>query len=309
MFNKKQILKTLLGITPAVIGLIISLNGLRNVEAKIAQEQRLEAETVMVDKTETIDNDNVSSDKKDDNKVENIEKKCEKEVVIIAKEGLNVRSEANIYSDILTVYPFAKTVKTIAETDEWYKTEEGYIAKVYAIDTDKALEQSKVTTEDIEKYKRIYEDLELELNVSDINGKSGLNINDVYIFTHKYPGLRGIERAVIDAEYEHGINAFVSLAVASLESGYGNSQIAMDKNNLYGMNAQDHNPYELAFSYSSKYESVMDFTRRLSEHYVNRGLTTLDKIQPKYCPTNPGWDELVKGTINNIYNIVSSARE
>ena len=322
MLNKKRLLKTILGITPAVIGVIISFNGLKGIESSAENKIDNSVNIFNASLKEIADNTKSISEEVDEVNTtvsEVAEAVSEeivpvdididpKEVVVISKAGLNVREDANINSEIIKVYPFAKSITVTKEKEDWYKTEDGYISKNYVMEIEEALETSTISNSDIEMYKRMYEDHRLELNKG-VTGISGLSLNDIYVYTNKYPGLRGIEQAAIEAEYKYDINAFITIAVASLESGYGKSDIAMNKNNLYGMNAQDHNPYELAYSYDSKYESVMDFAKRLSTYYTNKGLTTLDSIQRKYCPTNSNWDESVASVMNNLYTLVDSARE
>lgn len=98
--------------------------------------------------------------------------------------------------------------------------------------------------------------------------------------------LEGIESALLEVEQNFGVNAFFTLAVAKLESGNGKSKLATDKNNLFGMNAVDSNPYHAAFSYPSKSASVNDFGKRIKKGYIDQGLTTLASINNKYSSSS-----------------------
>lgn len=98
--------------------------------------------------------------------------------------------------------------------------------------------------------------------------------------------LAGIGHALVEVEQRYGINAFFTLAVAKLESGNGQSRIARDKNNLFGMNAVDSNPYHAAFTYNSKAHSILDFGERLNRNYIQQGLTTLQSINNKYSSSS-----------------------
>lgn len=98
--------------------------------------------------------------------------------------------------------------------------------------------------------------------------------------------LEGIESALLEVEQNFGVNAFFTLAVAKLESGNGKSKLAIDKNNLFGMNAVDSNPYHAAFSYPSKSASVNDFGKRIKKGYIDQGLTTLASINNKYSSSS-----------------------
>lgn len=53
------------------------------------------------------------------------------------------------------------------------------------------------------------------------------------------------------AESSYGVNAALEYSMALLESGYGTSQIAREKNNLFGWGAVDSGPYAGAYKFSS----------------------------------------------------------
>ncbi|SFK17863.1 Beta-N-acetylglucosaminidase [Halobacillus dabanensis] len=60
------------------------------------------------------------------------------------------------------------------------------------------------------------------------------------------------------AEEEYGTNALYLLAHAIHESNWGKSAIARDKNNLFGIGANDGNPYEDAWEYESYEEGILE---------------------------------------------------
>lgn len=82
--------------------------------------------------------------------------------------------------------------------------------------------------------------------------------------------LRNLGAALKEAESTYGVNALLTLSVAINESGWGQSRIAKDKNNLFGMGAIDSDPYNGAYKYPSTRESVLDFTKNfISNQYAN----------------------------------------
>lgn len=82
--------------------------------------------------------------------------------------------------------------------------------------------------------------------------------------------LRNLGAALKEAENTYGVNALLTLSVAINESGWGQSRIAKDKNNLFGMGAVDSDPYNGAYKYPSTRESVLDFTKNfISNQYAN----------------------------------------
>ena len=52
-------------------------------------------------------------------------------------------------------------------------------------------------------------------------------------------GLQGLGVCFIEAEEKYNINAIVLTAIACLESAYGTSKLAREKNNLFGLGAND----------------------------------------------------------------------
>ena len=315
MFNKNYIRKVVPCLVPAVVGLVLCFNGLKNAEEElenITRSQAIFTDSKMARKIEEPEV-KVEEPKEVVNAVEEV-KEPEivdetiepKELIVIAKSGLNVRKDANKDTDINTVYPFATRFTTDTIKGDWYKTDLGYVHKDFVMEFATAIDTGVVTELDLELYNRLNGTSDKELNVS-VTGISNLTLKDIQSFTSKHPGLKGIEEAAIRAEYEYDVNAFATIAVAALESGYGSSDIAKDKNNLYGMNAQDHNPYNLAYSYNSKYTSAMHFAKLLDKGYISKGLTSLDTIQTKYT-SDPNWDEKVNKIMSNVYNVVMNNR-
>ncbi|KHE71910.1 S-layer homology domain-containing protein [Halobacillus sp. BBL2006] len=76
----------------------------------------------------------------------------------------------------------------------------------------------------------------------------------------KRPGspLIGLGEAFKKAEELHGTNAMYLLSHAIIESRWGESDIARDKNNLFGINAVDANPYENATTYDSYEDGILE---------------------------------------------------
>lgn len=60
----------------------------------------------------------------------------------------------------------------------------------------------------------------------------------------------GVAEAFIDIQNEYGVSALGLLAIACLESAYGTSHIAREKQNLFGWGAVDTNPFNGAWDWS-----------------------------------------------------------
>lgn len=74
---------------------------------------------------------------------------------------------------------------------------------------------------------------------------------------------------LIDVQNKYGINALMELAFANLESGYGTSSYAINKNNLFGIAAYDENP-DNAYSFESPKKCIEEHAyRHLSRAYFD----------------------------------------
>lgn len=82
--------------------------------------------------------------------------------------------------------------------------------------------------------------------------------------------MKGLGKSFIDYQNTYGANAVLMYGVAINESGYGNSTIAQNKNNLFGHGAVDSNPYYGANGYSTPANSVLYHAKVfISEGYLD----------------------------------------
>lgn len=79
--------------------------------------------------------------------------------------------------------------------------------------------------------------------------------------------LRNLGQAFKNCEEAYGVNALLALSIAMNESARGVSDIALSKNNLFGLKAYDSAPGESASTFASPSDSLVDFTR----NYISRG--------------------------------------
>lgn len=63
----------------------------------------------------------------------------------------------------------------------------------------------------------------------------------------------------IDAQNKYGVNAALMFSIGINESGFGNSSIALSKNNLFGLNATDKNPSENASTFASAADCIYNY--------------------------------------------------
>lgn len=82
--------------------------------------------------------------------------------------------------------------------------------------------------------------------------------------------LNGLGSDFIKYQNTYGTNAALVYSVAVLESGWGTSSIAQNKNNLFGHGAVDSNPYYGANGYNSPSDSILYHTKVfISEGYCD----------------------------------------
>lgn len=234
---------------------------------------------------------------------------------------LNVRTKPNAQSKIIKVVKQGSRLKISAETDNgWLELQEGgYVHGGYAekvkgevsilslpaagnrVPTNAINDSSAERAQQSEIIdKEVNEEEELNRPTSIVESDSGLTEAHIAkIFEGTALSGHELEQAILEIEDEYGINAYFTIAVMKLESGNGKSRLAKSKNNLFGLNAVDGG--NKAFSFKTKGDSVRRFGQLLSKHYVNKGLTTIEKVARKYCPANSKWPGLVKNIMKSDF--------
>ncbi len=101
--------------------------------------------------------------------------------------------------------------------------------------------------------------------------------------------LAGIGGALVDAETATGISALVLAGIVALETGWGSSRLARDKNNLAGLGAFDGREYSAGIAFGSREESILFLARLLRDRPG-----TLTEIGEWYA-SDPAWVGKVAG--------------
>ncbi|CAM4187741.1 glucosaminidase [Bacillus manliponensis] len=82
--------------------------------------------------------------------------------------------------------------------------------------------------------------------------------------------LIGLGKTFKEVESKYNVNALFLFSLAMHESQYGESTLAREKNNLFGLNATDANPHEDAKKYDSKEACIEDAAKvYMNEGYLN----------------------------------------
>ena len=72
------------------------------------------------------------------------------------------------------------------------------------------------------------------------------------------------------AEEKYGVNALYLVAHSALESAWGRSKIARDKNNFFGISAYDNNPYNAATKFDGVDAGILGAARWINEKYLSK---------------------------------------
>lgn len=213
---------------------------------------------------------------------------------------LNVRENSNVISKILNVVKNGDILEVLQTTDNnWLELKSGgYVNSKY--------------TELISTYVTATQVSQLSVNnmkatapskpTSTVKSDSRLTEENIAeIFEGTSLADHELEKTILEIEQDYGINAYFTIAVMKLESGHGKSKLAKEKNNLFGLNAIDGDAYNKAYSFKTKGESVQKFGQLISENYVDKGYTSIEKVASKYCQANPKWSALVMNIMKNDY--------
>ena len=160
-------------------------------------------------------------------------------------------------------------------------------------------------------------DIEMPLNVpsgltlSDYKKVLSNNPSDVNkIFEDNYQSFYEVEKA-------YKINGIFLAALAIHESGWGTSQIAQDKKNLFGYGAHDSDPYNGAYEFEDYKDGLELVAKIFAKYYINPRNTkiynnetatgsyyygsTLEDVNKKYS-TDSDWHKKVYKYMQTLYN-------
>ncbi|WP_020059530.1 PA14 domain-containing protein [Bacillus sp. 123MFChir2] len=117
--------------------------------------------------------------------------------------------------------------------------------------------------------------------------------------------LTGYGQAFIDAQNKYGVNALFLASHAILESGYGKSLIAYRKHNLFGLRAEDSDPYGLARYFNTFNDSINYNAAYVRAYYLEpgdwryKGITVTD-INANYS-TDTAWATKIANLMEEIH--------
>lgn len=89
---------------------------------------------------------------------------------------------------------------------------------------------------------------------------------------------------------EYDVDYILAVSIARVETGNFTSELFLKYNNLGGLS----NDYDW-YKYNTLIEGINAYVSMLKLEYIDKGLDTPEKMQPKYCPGKDGqhWISLV----------------
>lgn len=141
-------------------------------------------------------------------------------------------------------------------------------------------------------------------NLTEPTNYSADELNRVYsIMNIRNSRLAGKGAIFKEAEKRYGVNALYLMAHSALESAWGRSQIANDKNNFLGIAAYDTSPYDSAKKFDDVDKGILGAAKWIRENYIDRGRDHLGNkatgMNVRYA-SDPYWGEKIASIMMNI---------
>lgn len=247
----------------------------------------------------------------------------ENDTIYITSDILGVWSEPTEDSRKITTLKQNDKVKVVQITQNWYKilydNINGWIKSECTLYIDSKEEKDENNKQIVTKTKQqILSELNINMN---LNKPSGLTLEQ---FKKVLSDEKDINKIFSqNAEYfyyiekQYNINGIFVAAVGIHESNWGTSQIALQKNNLFGYGADDSNPYNNAYSFNSYSENIDLLARVFVKYYLNSsGISiyggeksigtyyngsTLNGVNTKYA-SDKNWANAVFSHMKYLYN-------
>ena len=104
---------------------------------------------------------------------------------------------------------------------------------------------------------------------------------------------------IFNAQQNTGMSALAILGIGALESGYGTSNIAKQKNNIWGWNATNVNPGGNATAFSQMSQGALEFANKYMNTYYNKyGAKSISAAGTGNNPAGKGYAYYDNGSIN-----------
>lgn len=132
------------------------------------------------------------------------------------------------------------------------------------------------------------------ITVEDMN-----NIIDQYDIKCGGTEFKGHGDIFIKASQVTGLNPIYIFAHACVESGFGNSYLAKNRFNYFGINAVDVDPNQAYAMGSNMEEGIINGAAWIKKNYYAQGYTTLRQMKEAGYATSDTWVISILGVANN----------
>jgi hypothetical protein len=144
----------------------------------------------------------------------------------------------------------------------------------------------------------------IETNLNGFVNLTGTEVDNAIQSIRSDSPLIGLGQTIVEVSKREGINPFYIVAHAAWESTWGTSRIANDKNNLFGYGAYNSCPYECAWTFKSKAESIETVMPIIKANYLTEGGKyyngpTLTGMNIKYA-TDQNWKNGIASIMNSL---------
>ena len=240
------------------------------------------------------------------------------DIIYLVNDGLLKESTDDSSNDVAEIKKSLDVKLIDLPNEEWCRVSfdniEGYIKTSNLTST--------YTTPNIVEKNRIQRIL-LKVNKDmALNKTSGLTLND---YKKIFSGLPNDTNNIFEDNYtvfyniekKYNINGIFLASIAIHESGWGTSQIAKDKHNLFGYGSYDETPYASSFEFETYAECIETVAKSLVKYYINPSGTiiydgeiasawyyngpTLLGVNTRYA-SDSSWHEKVYNYMEMLYN-------
>lgn len=109
-------------------------------------------------------------------------------------------------------------------------------------------------------------------------------------------------KGIYEAQKKSGMSALAILGIGALESGYGTSNIAKKKNNIWGWNATNVNPGGNAKSFSQMSQGALEFANSYMNTYYNKyGAKSISAAGTGNNPSGKGYAYFDDGSVDTSW--------
>ena len=141
-------------------------------------------------------------------------------------------------------------------------------------------------------------------NLTKPSNYSAAELDKVYsLMNIRNSRLAGKGAVFKEAEERYGVNALYLMAHSALESAWGRSQIAKDKNNFFGIAAYDSSPYTSAKKFDDVDKGILGAAKWIRENYIDYGRDHLGNkatgMNVRYA-SDPYWGEKIASIMMTI---------